>query len=159
MEPSAEDCAGVMLEAIPAAMRVIRQHLRAHRLAGLSVPQLRVLGFLDRCGPATLSAVAEHVGTTRPSMSRMIQALVERQLVRRQGGSLDRRTVCLEIAAKGRRILEIARRATVAQLAQQIGSLRAEEVGRLRQAMSLLLRMVATENRPGRPPEKVFKQC
>jgi len=148
-----------MLEAIPAVMRVIRQHMRSRRLPGLSVPQLRVLGFLDRCGPATLSAVAAHVGTTRPSMSRMIQTLVEAQLVRRQGGSPDRRTVRLEVAARGRRVLEIARQAAVEELAHRIGSLQAEEVDRLREAMGLLLRIVAAGNRTGRPLEKVSKSC
>ena len=157
MKTSAGDCAAAMLEAIPAAMWVIRQHMRSHRLPGLSVPQLRVLAFLARCGPATLSAVAEHVGTTRPSMSRMIQALVEGHLVRRRAGSSDRRTVCLEIAARGRRVLGIARQATVEQLARQIGSLRAEEVGRLQAAMGLLLRVVAVRDSPGQPQEKVSR--
>lgn len=157
MKTSAGDCAAAMLEAIPAAMRVIRRHMRSHRLPGISVPQLRVLGFLDRFGPATLSGVAEHVGTTLPSMSRMIQSLVEGQLVRRHAGSPDRRTVCLEIAAKGRRVLEIARKATLEQLARQVGSLRADEMGRLKEAMSLLLRVVAVTNGQCQPQEKVSR--
>jgi len=155
MKMSTERCAAAVLEAVPAAMRVIRQHMRSHRLAGISIPQLRVLAFLDRCGPATLSAVAEHVGTTLPSMSRMIQSLVEERLVLRHPGSPDRRAVCLEIAAKGRRALEIARKATVQQLARQIGSLRADEVARLKEAMSLLLRVVAVGNGQRQSQEKV----
>jgi DNA-binding MarR family transcriptional regulator len=150
MKTSAADCAVAMLEAIPAAMWVIRRHMRAHRLPGMSVPQLRVLAYLDRYGPATLSGVAEHVGTTLPSMSRMIQALVEGQLVRRRAGSPDRRTVRLEIAARGRHALAIARRATVKQLAGQVGVLRAEERGRLQKAMGLLLRVVAAGEGPSR---------
>ena len=135
-----------MLDAIPAAMRIIRQHMRSHRLPGMSVPLFRVLGFLDRCGAATLSAAAEHVGTTLPSMSRIIQSLVEGQLVQRHPGSPDRRTVCLEITARGRRVLETARKATLKQLANQIGSLPAEEIGQLEEAMGLLLRVVAVGN-------------
>jgi DNA-binding MarR family transcriptional regulator len=141
METLARDCAAVMLEAVPAAMRVIRQHMRSRRLPGMSVPQFRALGFLDHYGPATLTSAAEHVGTTLPSMSRMIQLLVEGQLVQRHAGSPDRRTVCLEITAKGRRVLDVARKATVEQLASQLGSLKADEVGRLEEAMSLLLRI------------------
>ena len=157
MRTLTEDCAGAVLEAVPAAMWVIRQHMRSHRLPGLSVPQLRVLGFLDRRGPATLSVVAEHVGTTLPSMSRMIQSLVGGQLVKRRLGSPDRRTVCLEIAAKGRRVLNVARKATVKQLAGQIGSLNAREVDRLKEAMNLLLRVVTAANDQGRPQGKVFR--
>ena len=99
MKTLTKDCAAAVLEAIPAVMRVIRQQMRSHRLVGLSVPQLRVLAFLDGGGPATLSDVAEHVGTTLPSMSRMIQSLVEGRLIRRRAGAPDRRTIRLEIAA------------------------------------------------------------
>jgi DNA-binding MarR family transcriptional regulator len=157
MHTLAKDCAAAMLEAIPAAMRVIRRHMRSHRLSGVSVPQLRVLAFLDRYGPATLSDVAEHVGTTLPSMSRMIQSLVEGRLVRRRAGSPDRRAVRLEIAATGRRVLEMARKATVEQLARQIGSLSVNEVRQLKKAMSLLLRVVAPGHGQSGPQEKVAR--
>jgi DNA-binding MarR family transcriptional regulator len=157
MKTLTKNCAAAVLEAIPAVMRVIRQQMRSHRLVGLSVPQLRVLAFLDGGGPATLSDVAEHVGTTLPSMSRMIQSLVEGQLIRRRAGAPDRRTIRLEIAAKGRRALGIARKATVEQLARQIGVLRAEEIVRLKDAMSLLSRVVAADNSPRRPQEKVSR--
>ena len=155
MKMLAQGCAAAMLEAIPAAMRIIRRHMRSHRLPGMSVPQFRVLGFLDRHGAATLSAAAEHVGTTLPSMSRMIQSLVEGQLAQRHPGLPDRRTVCLEITAKGRRVLEIARKATLEQLASRIGSLPPDEVGRLKEAMGLLLRVVAAGDGRRRPQEKV----
>jgi len=141
MQTLAQDCAAVMLEAVPAAMRVIRQHMRSRRLPGMSVTQFRVLGFLDHYGPATLTSAAEHVGTALPSMSRMIQLLVEGQLIHRHTGSPDRRTVCLEITTKGRRVVDAARKATVEQLTSQLGSLNADEVGRLKEAMGLLLRV------------------
>ena len=157
MRPSTKKCAAAMLEAIPIAMQVIRQHMRRHRVAGISIPQLRVLAFLDRCGPATLSDVAEYVGTTLPSMSRTVQSLVEGRLVRRRTGSPDRRAVRLEIAAKGRRVLDIARKATVQQLARQLGSLKPGDVGRLKEAMSLLLRFVAVGPDQGRPQGKVSR--
>ena len=143
MPTTTRDCAAAMLEAIPAAMRVIRRHMRSHRLPGMSVPQFRALAFLNRHGRATLSAAAEHVGTTLPSTSRMVQSLVEQQLVRRSAGSPDRRTVCLEITARGRRVLETAGRATVEQLASRVGSLSGGEVDQLKKAMGLLRRVFA----------------
>ena len=155
MNTPAYDCAAAMLEALPAAMRNIRQHMRCHRVPGTSVPQFRVLGFLDRYGPATLSAVAEHIGTTLPSASRMVQSLVERQLVERHAGSPDRRTICLEITAKGHRVLEIARKATLKQLAGQVGSLTPREIARLKEAMGLLRRVVAAGGGQREPRENL----
>ena len=146
MSALSRDCAAAMLETIPAVMRIIREEMRSHRLAGMTVPQLRVLGFLDRCGPVTLSGVAGHVGVTPPTMSRMVQSLVEAGFVLRGGGSPDRRTVCLEISARGRRVLRTARRATVGHLAKKIELMRANEVGCIREAMSLL-RVLAPDQR------------
>lgn len=157
MKASPQDCAAAMLDAVPAAMRFMRRHMRSHRLPGMSVPQFRVMGFLDHYGPATLTSAAEYVGTTLPSMSRMIQLLVERQLVQRRAGSPDRRTVCLEITAKGRRILDVARNATVEQLASQLGSLKADEVSRLEEAMSLLLRVFVEGSTQHQPQERVTR--
>jgi DNA-binding MarR family transcriptional regulator len=157
MKRSSQDCAAALLEAVPAAMRVIRHQMRAHRFGGMSIPQLRVLAFLEHGGPATLSEVAEHVGTTLPSMSRMVQSLVEGRLVRRRTGSPDRRAVRLAIAAKGRHVLEIARKATVQQLASRLDSLHADEVRRLQEAMSLLSRVVAAGDGRGGSQGKVSR--
>jgi DNA-binding MarR family transcriptional regulator len=114
--------------------------MRRQRLAGMSVPQLRALALLDREGQCTLSAVAEHVGTTLPSMSRMIQSLVCEQMVRRGDGVADRRTVCLEITDKGRRLVKAAREAAAEHLASQVALLSGDEVARLTEAMAALKR-------------------
>ena len=87
----------------------------------------------------------------------MIQSLVEGQLVQRHSGLPDRRTVCLEITAKGHRVLEIARKATIAQLASQIGLLEANKVGQLKEAMAMLLQVVAVGNGQRQPQEKASK--
>jgi MarR family transcriptional regulator for hemolysin len=154
MTTLARDCAAAVLDAIPGLMRVIRLHMRSHRLPGMSVPQFRVLGFLDRYGPATLSGAAEHVGPTLPSMSRMVQSLVEEKVVQRHAGLPDRRTVSLEITAKGRRILDGAHEATVKQLASQIQSLSARQVGQLKEAMDLLGLVVGDGSRSRQQHEK-----
>ncbi|MCC6240905.1 MAG: MarR family transcriptional regulator [Phycisphaerales bacterium] len=143
MNTTSHNCAAALLEAIPLAMRDIRQHMRRHRLAGMSVPQFRILRFLDCNGPATLSAAAEHVGTTLPSASRMAQSLVEARLIRRHAGQPDRRTVRLEITAKGRQILTAARKATLNQLQERLDKLSSDDVTRLHSAMELVLQVFA----------------
>jgi DNA-binding MarR family transcriptional regulator len=73
---------------------------RAH---GLSVPQFRALGFVHRHAGSSLSEVADHIGLTLPAMSRLIDGLVELQLMRRQSQSADRRRGCRS-AKKGEMI-------------------------------------------------------
>jgi MarR family transcriptional regulator for hemolysin len=147
MESPARDCAVKMLELIPGIMDVIRAHMRSHRLPGMSVPQLRALALLDREGRCTLSSAAEHVGTTLPSMSRMIQSLVCEGMVRRGSGLSDRRTVSLEITDKGRHLIEGAREAATEGLASQVALLSGDEVAKLAQAMALLKRFMAVQTR------------
>ena len=88
-------------------------------------------------------------------MSRMVQSLVEGQLIQRRAGSPDRRTICLQITAKGRRVLDVARKATVQQLAGLLEPLAAEELDRLDEAMSLLVRVFSAGNSPCRQQDKV----
>ena len=153
MESPARDCAVLMLELIPGIMDIIRAHMRSQRLPGMSVPQLRALALLDREGQCTLSAAAEHVGTTLPSMSRMIQSLVCEQMVRRADGVADRRTVSLEITDKGRQLIEVARDVAAQHLASQLGLLSGDEIARLTEAMGLLKRFLTVRTRPPAAPK------
>ncbi len=109
MAPSVEQCAWDVLETVPVAMRYIHCYARVRRLGGLSLVQLRALGFLSRARKASLSAVAEYLGLSLPALSRLIDGLVKKQLVERRIGSTDRRQVALTPTARGLRRLEAAR--------------------------------------------------
>ena len=73
---SADECGRQILEAVPMVMLAIRTWMRSHRGSDLSVPQFRVLVYLHRHEGSSLSDIAEHVGLTLPSMSKMIDGLV-----------------------------------------------------------------------------------
>src|SRR3954470_22241366 len=84
-------CARAMLDGLPLVMWFIRREMRHHRTGGLSVPQFRALCLLDRYPTISLSNVAEHLGSSQPSASRLITGLVSRRLVKREESSDDRR--------------------------------------------------------------------
>jgi DNA-binding MarR family transcriptional regulator len=92
---SLDECARQVLETVPLVMRTVRAEMRRHRAADLSVPQFRTLTFLSRQAGASLSQVAEHIGLTLPSMSSLVEGLVERKLILRNTHSVDRRRVTL----------------------------------------------------------------
>src|SRR5881394_602656 len=81
------------LDGMPPVMWFIRCHMRRHRTAGISVPQFRALALLDRYPTASLSLVAEHLGSSQPSASRLITGLVIRGFVTRKQCDQDRRQV------------------------------------------------------------------
>jgi len=123
MSATADECANELLEVVPQIMHLIRNEMRSHRTPDLSVPQFRVLAFINRNPGASLSAAAEHIGLTLPSLSNMMDGLVQRKLVNRQGSQADRRRVRLTLTARGRKVLATARTAAQAQLAGRLATL------------------------------------
>ena len=116
-----------MLDGMPAVMWFIRCNMRKSRTAGLSVPQFRALCLIDRYPTANLSLVAEHLGSSQPSASRLITGLVTRGLVKRREGSEDRRQIELALTPRGRTIWNTARDATQKRLADEIEHLAPEQ--------------------------------
>jgi DNA-binding MarR family transcriptional regulator len=135
---SPDECARQILEAVPMVMRTIRSEMRSHRGADLSVPKFRVLIFLNRHEGASLSVIAEHLGLTLPSMSKMIDGLVARNMVTRQMDPKDRRRVTLVLTALGRSSMQSAYKATESRLAERLVVLPASERRIIIEAMQVL---------------------
>ncbi|MGA9756486.1 MAG: MarR family transcriptional regulator [Desulfobaccales bacterium] len=138
MLASPDECARQVLEAVPMVMRAIRTEMRSHRGSDLSVPQFRVLVFLNRHEGASLSDIAEHLGLTLPSMSKMIDGLVARNLVTRQMDLKDRRRVTLVLTALGRREMQSAYEASESRLAERLAVLTASDRRTIIKAMQVL---------------------
>ena len=135
---SPDECARQILEAVPMVMCAIRSEMRSHRGADLSVPKFRVLIFLNRHEGASLSVIAEHLGLTLPSMSKMIDGLVARNMVTRQMDPKDRRRVTLVLTALGRSSMQSAYKATESRLAERLVVLPAAERRVIIEAMQVL---------------------
>jgi DNA-binding MarR family transcriptional regulator len=138
MTTSPNACAQVILDVVPVVMRTIRTELRRHRAADLSVPQFRTLAFIDRQADASLSDVAEHIGLTLPSMSKIVDGLVIRKLVTRQTHPTDRRRMTLTLTARGQTVLHASRAATRACLAEDLAALSDRQCDTIVQAMEIL---------------------
>jgi DNA-binding MarR family transcriptional regulator len=138
MTTSPDACAQEILEVVPAVMRTIRAELRRHRTADLSVPQFRTLAFIDRNADASLSDVAEHIGLTLPSISKIVEGLVTRKLVTRQTHRTDRRRMTLTLTARGQTALQSSRAATRACLAEDLAALSDRQREMITQALEIL---------------------
>ena len=138
MKATPEYVAAQVVEVIPLVMRSIREHMRKHRQADLTVTQFRTLAFIDRNVGTSLSDVADHIGLALPSMSKLIDALVRRKLVVREFDTIDRRRVTLSLTARGRSILETARSETRAVMTETLASLERDELETILTAMQVL---------------------
>lgn len=138
MRSSANTTARELLDVVPAIMRTIRAEMRSRRGADLSVMQFRALVFLNRNPGASLSAVAEHLGLTLPTVSKMVGEMVVNRLVTREDSSVDRRRVMLTLTSQGQSLLERARRGTQARLAEILAGLTPEEREAVHEVVQLL---------------------
>ena len=144
MPASAAQCARQVLEAVPLVMRAIRQEMRRQRKPGLSVPQFRILVMLNRNQGASLSEVAEHMGLTLPSISKMVDGLVVRDLLTRETDPGDRRRLTLSLTPAGHSSMQTAYAATQAYLAGRLAALAAPDREALIQAMAALVEIFGT---------------
>jgi DNA-binding MarR family transcriptional regulator len=123
LAPSGKDLAALLMDVVPLIMRYIRTEMRSRRMRGLSVPQFRSLIFLRRNEGSSLSEVANHIGLTLPSASKVIEVLVTRKLVARTELRNDRRYSSLKLTKLGQTTLLQAQRGTEAGLAERLDAL------------------------------------
>ncbi len=138
------ECARAVLDTVPCIMQALRAQMRSRRGADLSVPQFRTLAFIGRRPSCSLSDVAQHVGTSLPSMSKLIDGLVERSLVGRIPESDDRRRVELTLTGEGEVLLAVVRDGTQTFLAGLFAEVTARERATIVEAMELLSPLFST---------------
>ena len=119
-------------------MRCIRTEMRSRRAPLLSVPQFRVLTFLNRMPGAPLASVAEHLGVTRSTASAIVDRLVRRKLVSRTEHPQERRCVVLKLTASGLQHLQEARDAACADIAKVLAGMSAADLRQVAEGLNLL---------------------
>ena len=142
---SAETLAALLADTVPLVMRTIRADMRKHSGDDLSVPQFRTLMFLRRNPGASISEVAEHIGLTLPSISKMIDRLEARDLIRRFAAPNDRRRTCLELTPLGTATLKAAADASREHLAEKVAALTPEQRAHLIEALHNLRGVFSSE--------------
>ncbi|SEA97842.1 MarR family transcriptional regulator [Rubrimonas cliftonensis] len=127
-----------LLRAREKVMAPIREMLAG---AGVTEQQWRVLRVLDERGPLAPSAICAEACLQAPSLSRIIQGLVEKGLAARLTDAGDRRRQRVSLLPAGRAVI-VANRATSRRLAQDIqarlGKERHDQLLDLLQALNAL---------------------
>jgi DNA-binding MarR family transcriptional regulator len=124
------------------AIHLLRAVRRVDRAAGLPPAQLSALSVLVFGGPLTLGALAAAEDVAGPTMTRIVDGLVARELAERQRSD-DRRQARVVATPAGRRLMQRARRRRVEVLAAALAELPAADRRRLRAAGPLLDRLAA----------------
>jgi DNA-binding MarR family transcriptional regulator len=104
----------------------------------LSDTQFAALATLEKHGAMSPGELAGHERVQPPSMTRVIAALEEWQLVTRAAHASDRRQVVLTVTPAGRALVAKARRRRDAWLARRLNELTPQERATLRAAAPIL---------------------
>lgn len=122
-------------------MRMARR-LRQQAPVGVTPSQLSALATLSTKGPMTLGGLAEAERVRPPSMTRIVVALEEDELVTRVQDPDDRRRATVDLTERGRKLVASSRTRKTAYLAQRMTDLSSDERATLARAGEILDRML-----------------
>lgn len=125
-----------------AAIHLLRRVRRVDEGSGLSASRLSALSVLVFGGPTTIGELARTEQVSAPTMTRLVQALQQENLVAREPHEKDGRSVRVHATPKGRRILEAGRRRRVEELARLLDGLPADELATLGVAAGSIERLL-----------------
>ena len=148
---SPRQIAALVMDNIPLLMRLLRTKFREKRIGDLSMAQFRTLGFVNANRGASLSEAAGHIGVSLPSMSILVEALVNRQLLTRDIHGKDRRRVCLALTGEGKRELDEAYRHSQSFFAEKFAELTEDERTQVAGAIDLLKQLFALDTENSKP--------
>ena len=125
-----------------ASIHLLRRISREDAAARVSAARLSALSVLVFAGPKTVSELATMERVKVPTMSRLVSAMEDELLVRREPHGTDARAVVLHATAKGRRVLERAREVRLSLLESLLAQASAREVDTVRRAADIVDRLV-----------------
>ena len=115
--------------------------LRRESQTGLSPTLLAALSTIDRHGPMTPGDLAAHEQVRKPTVTRILAALVEEGLIERTIDPLDRRVAWVQLTPAGRTLLRTVRRRSDRYLARRLGQLDPGDIDTLERAAEILDRI------------------
>jgi len=139
------------------AIHVLRSLRDVDRLAGLTPARLSALSVLVFGGHCSLGTLASAEGVAGPTMTRIVDGLIEAGLAERLQHPTDGRAVLIAATADGDSLMRAAQRRRIEALAAALASLPAASKRELASSVGLLDQVAAavraqTDER--KPPER-----
>ena len=135
--PPATDLAGLASRLRLSVFRAART-LRRESQAGISPTLLAALSTIERHGPMTAGALAAHEQVRKPTVTRILGALVDEGLVERAPDEVDRRISWVQLTPAGRSFMRTFRRRTDRYLARRLRMLDPDDLSTLERAADIL---------------------
>jgi DNA-binding MarR family transcriptional regulator len=123
------------------------------RIAGIPGAQLWALSEIARAEGISVNTLSERMALHQTTASNLVNALVERKLIRRVRDDADQRVVRLHVAAEGKRLLSRAPGPYAGLLVDALHNLDDRQLSQLRQSLRVLVGVLhrAAKNAAGEP--------
>lgn len=154
MADTLDTCARELLEVMPLVMQHLRQTMREQVPQDLRVPELRTLAFLRHNTGSNLTDLAEYIGISLPSMSKLVDNLTYRGFVSRQPDAVDRRRIRLSLTDSGATELAAARKAAKAAFVGKLTQLDRGDIDAVTRSLHLLRRLFVTASAGASAPRR-----
>jgi DNA-binding MarR family transcriptional regulator len=124
------------------AIRLLRAVRRVDQASGSTAPRLSALSVVVYSGSITLGDLADAERVRPPTMTRIVNALEEQQLIVKTKDAKDGRIIRITATTKGKKVLLQGRARRVRLLREQIQRLTVDEQAKLAAALHTLQRVV-----------------
>jgi DNA-binding MarR family transcriptional regulator len=121
-----------------AAIHLLRKLRKEDEGTGLNAPRLSALSVIAFGGPITLGDLAATEQVRPPTMTRIVNALEEQDLVLKEQNTDDGRSTLISATPAGKKLLMEGRARRVRALAKQIAALNREQRSTLQVAAEIL---------------------
>jgi DNA-binding MarR family transcriptional regulator len=129
----------------PAILRINRRIRLVNRVGPYTLTQLSALSTVDNHGPLSAGDLAAYERVQPPSMTKVIAALEEAGLVRRDAHPSDKRQAIIAITPEGSALLASSRRTSEAWFAGQLAQLSEDEREQLRALAPILAKITEAD--------------
>ena len=127
-----------------AAIHLLRLVRTEDRATGVGPAQLSALSVLVFGGSMSLRRLAAIEQVQPPTMVRIVQGLVERQLAASRADPSDARKIRISATRRGRALMLRARKRRVQALADRLATRPGAELRQLRRAVGILQSLIST---------------
>ncbi|MFZ3231484.1 MAG: MarR family transcriptional regulator [Pseudobdellovibrio sp.] len=121
----------------PSMIRAVKAEIQIAADGQITHPQYRILASIDR-GNFTVSQIAIDHGVSQPAMSKMVDLLVKKGLIKRSYVSKDRRQIDLKLSAKGLVLFKELKNKAAKNLAKKIKVISKKEQNSLNKSLDQL---------------------
>lgn len=130
------------INVLTSMMKSLKRDLKLERVHPCTFPQMELLQLLTRHSSLTCSQVAFFLGVTPPTVTRLVDGLVDRGWVERITPPDDRRSLVLRLTTEGEETARLRQERTQEIISEILGSLPEEDKHQLSLILEALQRIL-----------------